>query len=218
MIGLIGGTGPEGRGLALRFALAGHDILIGSREVVRAHDAAKRVAKRLSGVSVLGGLNEDAATQSDTVVVTVPYAAQRPVLEPLADALKGKIVVTTVVPLRFAQNGASYVSLEAGSAAMEAQETLPDSRVVAAFQTISAHDLLDPDRRVDSDVVVCSDDEEAKEEVAALARKIPGIRTVDGGGLRNAVLVEHITPLLLNINKVYGGRSAVRFTGLDAER
>ncbi len=218
MIGLIGGTGPEGRGLALRFALAGHDVLIGSREVVRARDAAKRVSKRLSGASVLGGLNEDAATQSDTVFVTVPYAAQRPVLEALADGLKGKIVVTTVVPLGFDQNGASYLPLEAGSAALEAQETLPDSRVVAAFQTISAHDLLDPDRRVDSDVVVCSDDEEAKEEVAALAREIPGIRAVDGGGLRNAVLVEHITPLLLNINKVYGGRSAVRFTGLDGKR
>lgn len=218
MIGLIGGTGPEGRGLALRFALAGHDVLIGSREVARARDAANRVSKRLSGASVLGGLNEDAATQSDMVFVTVPCAAQRPVLEPLADALKGKIVVTTVVPLGFDRNGASYLPLEAGSAAMEAQETLPESRVVAAFQTISAHDLLDPDRRVDSDVVVCSDDDEAKEEVAALAREMPGIRAVDGGGLRNAVLVEHITPLLLNINKVYGGRSAVRFTGLDGKR
>ena len=217
MIGLIGGTGPEGRGLALRFSLAGHDVFIGSREEVRAHDAAKRVAKRLSGVSVLAGLNEDAAKKSDTVFVTVPYVAQRPVLEPLADALKGKIVVTTVVPLGFDQNGASYLPLEAGSAAMEAQETLPDSRVVAAFQTVSAHDLLDPNRRVESDVVVCSDDDEAKEEVAALAREIPGIRTVDGGDLRNAVLVEHITPLLLNINKVYGGRSAVRFTGLEGK-
>ena len=217
MIGLIGGTGPEGRGLALRFALAGHDVFIGSREAMRAHDAAKRVAKRLSGVSVLAGLNEDAAKKSDTVFVTVPYVAQRPVLEPLADALKGKIVVTTVVPLRVDRNGASCLPLEAGSAAMEAQETLPDSRIVAAFQTVSAHDLLDPNRRVDSDVVVCSDDDEAKEEVAALARDIPGIRTVDGGGLRNAVLVEHITPLLLNINKVYGGRSAVRFTGLEGQ-
>ncbi len=217
MIGLIGGTGPEGRGLALRFALAGQDVLIGSRELKRADDAAKRVERRLPGTSVLGGLNEDAATRSDMVVVTVPYAAQRPVLQPLADALVGKIVVTTVVPLRVDRNGASYLPLEGGSAAMEAQETLPDSRVVAAFQTISAHDLLDPKRRIESDVVVCSDDFEAKEEVAALARGIPGIRAVDGGGLRNAVFVEHITPLLLNINKVYGGRSAVRFTGLEGK-
>ena len=215
MIGLIGGTGPEGRGLALRFALAGHDVFIGSREVMRARDAAEQLAARAPGVSALGGLNEDAATQSDTVFVTVPYAAQRPVLRPLADALKGKTVVTTVVPLGFDRNGARYLPLEAGSAAMEAQETLPESRVVAAFQTISAHDLLDPDRRVDSDVVVCSDDDGAKEEVAALAKEIPGIRTVDGGGLRNAVFVEHITPLLLNINRVYKGRSAVRFTGLE---
>ena len=218
MIGLIGGTGPEGRGLALRFALAGHDVFIGSREAMRAHDAAEQLAARASGVSVLGGLNEDAATQSDTVFVTVPYAAQRPVLRPLADALKGKIVVTTVVPLGFDQNGARYLPLEAGSAAMETQETLPESRVVAAFQTISAHDLLDPDRHVDSDVVVCSDDDGAKEEVAALAKEIPGIRAVDGGGLSNAVFVEHMTPLLLHINRVYKGRSAVRFTGLEGMR
>ena len=88
---------------------------------------------------------------------------------------------------------------------MEARETLPDSRVVAAFQTISAHDLLNAKRRLDSDVVVCSDDEEAKAAVAGLAEEIPGISAVDGGGLRNAVMVEHITPLLLNINRVYGG-------------
>lgn len=215
MIGLIGGTGPEGRGLALRMALAGYDVFIGSREVMRAQDAAKRVARRVSGVPVLGGLNEEAAVRSDTAFVTVPYAAQCSVLRPLADALVGKVVVSTVVPLRFDENGAGYLPPEAGSAAMEAQETLPGSRVVAAFQTISAHDLLDPNRRIESDVVVCSDDDEAKAEVSALAREVQGIRAIDGGGLRNAVFVEHITPLLLNINKVYGGRSAVRFTGLE---
>ena len=94
--------------------------------------------------------------------MTVPYAAQRGMLESLARALSGKIVVTTVVPLRFDAGEASFLQIEAGSAAMEARETLPDSRIVAAFQTVSAHDLLNPARRPDSDVVVCSDDEEAK--------------------------------------------------------
>lgn len=160
------------------------------------------------------GLNEDAAERATTVFVTVPYAAQRPVLEPLAGALSGKIVVTTVVPLRFDVGGASFQQIEAGSAAVEARQILPDSRVVAAFQTISAHDLLNPAHCIDSDVVICSDDEVAKEAIADLARKIPGIGAVDGGGLRNAVFVEHITPLLLNINRIYDARSAIRLTGL----
>ena len=218
MIGFIGGTGPEGRGLGLRLALAGNDVMIGSRDAARAEKAAERVSARAQAASVEAGLNEDVATRAETVFVTVPYAGQRPTLEPLARALSGKIVVTTVVPLRFDEGSASYLSIEAGSAAMEARETLPDSRVVAAFQTISAHDLLNPKRRLDSDVVVCSDDEEAKAVVAGLAEEIPGIRAVDGGGLRNAVMVEHITPLLLNINRVYGGRSAVRFTGVGEGR
>ena len=218
MIGFIGGTGPEGRGLGLRLALAGHDVLLGSRDAARAEKAAERVSARAQAASVEAGLNEDVATRAETVFVTVPYAGQRPTLEPLARALSGKIVVTTVVPLRFDEGSASYLSIEAGSAAMEARETLPDSRVVAAFQTISAHDLLNAKRRLDSDVVVCSDDEEAKAAVAGLAEEIPGISAVDGGGLRNAVMVEHITPLLLNINRVYGGRSAVRFTGVGEGR
>ena len=218
MIGFIGGTGPEGRGLGLRLALAGHDVLLGSRDAARAEKAAERVSARAQAASVEAGLNEDVATRAETVFVTVPYEGQRPTLEPLAQVLSGKIVVTTVVPLRFDEGNASYLSIEAGSAAMEARETLPDSRVVAAFQTISAHDLLNPKRRLDSDVVVCSDDEEAKAVVAGLAEEIPGIRAVDGGGLRNAVMVEHITPLLLNINRVYGGRSAVRFTGVGEGR
>ena len=166
----------------------------------------------------MGGLNEEAAGRSETVFVTVPYPAQRPVLGQLALELSGKIVVTTVVPLRFDAGGASYMPIEAGSAAMEARETLPDSRVVAAFQTVSAHDLLNRKRRLDSDVVVCSDDDEAKEAVSGLAEEIAGIRAVDGGGLRNAVFVEHITPLILNVNRIYGGRAAIRLTGIGGRR
>ena len=214
MIGFIGGTGREGRGLGLRLALAGHDVIVGSRDTARAQDAAERIAVRAPGASVQAGLNEDVAEKAETVFVTVPYAAQRPVLGPLAGALSGKIVITTVVPLRFDASGASFLPIEAGSAAIEARKTLPDSRVVAAFQTISAQDLLNPARRLDSDVVVCSDDEEAKEAVTGLAEEIPGIRAVDGGGLRNAVFVEHITLLLLNINRIYKARSAIRLTGI----
>ena len=214
MIGILGGTGPEGRGLGVRLALAGHEVMIGSRELSRAAEAAERMASRAPGVSVRAGLNEEVADWAETVFVTVPYAGQRPTLEPLAGALSGKIVVTTVVPLRFDGDGASYLQVEAGSAAMEAREVLPGSRVVAAFQTISAHDLLNPERRIDSDVVVCSDDEEAKEAVSGLAEEMEGVRAVDGGGLRNAVLVEHITALILNVNRRYSVRAAIRLTGL----
>ena len=218
MIGFIGGTGPEGRGLGLRLALAGYDVMVGSRDAARAGEAAERVASLAPLASVSGGLNEEVAERSETVFVTVPYPAQRPALGPLAGALAGKIVVTTVVPMGFDAGGASYLPIESGSAAMEARETLPDSRVVAAFQTVSAHDLLNPEGRLDSDVVVCSDDDEAKEAVCGLAEEIAGIRAVDGGGLRNAVFVEHITPLILNVNRIYGGRAAIRLTGIGGRR
>ena len=218
MIGFLGGTGPEGRGLGLRLALAGHDVMLGSREAARAQEAAERVAARAQGAPIQAGRNEDVATQADVVFVTVPYEGQRPVLESVAEALSGKTVVTTVVPLGIDAAGAMFLPIEAGSAAMEARETLPRSRVVAAFQTISAHDLLNPNKRIDSDVVVCSDDEEAKAAVSSLAEEIPGIRAVDGGGLRNAVFVEHITPLILNVNRIHGGRAAIRLTGLEQRK
>ena len=120
MIGFLGGTGPEGRGLGLRLALAGHDVMIGSRDAVRAQEAAERVAARGQGMSVEAGLNEDVAVCAGTVFVTVPYEGQRPLLESLAEALSGKIVVTTVVPLRFDAGGATFLPIEARSAAMEA--------------------------------------------------------------------------------------------------
>lgn len=214
MIGILGGTGPEGRGLALRFALADRPVIVGSRDAARAKDAARWIADRTHGASVHSGLNEDAAEKADTVFVAVPYSAQAQTLRPLRAPLAGKIVVTTVVPLRFQRGRVGVRSLDSGSAALEAKYALPDSRVVAAFQTISAHDLLDPTRHLDSDVIVCSDDHGARCAVAALAEEIPGIRAVDGGSLDNAVYVEHITALLLNVNRIYDARAAIRITGI----
>lgn len=214
MIGIIGGTGPEGRGLALRFALAGRPVIVGSRDVARAKDAARWITDRARGGSIQCDLNQEAAAKADMVFVAVPYSAQAQILRPLQASLAGKVVVTTVVPLRFQRGGVSVRSLDSGSAALEARDALPDSRVAAAFQTISAHDLLDPTHRIDSDVIVCSDDHEARRAVAALAEEIPGIRAVDGGGLDNAVYVEHITALLLNVNRIYNSRSAIRITGI----
>ena len=193
-------------------------MMLGSREAPRAQEAAERVSARAQGASIQAGRNEDVAIRADVVFVTVPYEGQRPMLESLAEALSGKIVVTTVVPLGFDAGEATFLPIEAGSAAMEARGILPESRVVAAFQTISAHDLLNREKRIDSDVVVCSDDEEAKVTVSSLAEEVHGVRAVDGGGLRNAVFVEHITPLILNVNRIHGGRAAIRLTGLAERR
>jgi NADPH-dependent F420 reductase len=214
MLGFIGGTGPEGRGLALRFALADESLIVGSRDATRAQDTADAIAATVPDVSIQAGLNHYAADRADTVFVTVPYSGQRSTLESIAKKLAGKIVVITVAPLSFGKDGVSASPVEAGSAAAEASQVLHDSRVVAAFQTISAHDLLKPKKSVDSDVVVCSDDQDAKETVMTLAEKIVGVRAVDGGGLRNAAYVEQITVLLLNINRIYKAHSAIKIIGI----
>ncbi len=214
MIGFIGGTGPEGRGLALRFVLAGEQVLIGSRDEDRAVGAAASVAGLVSSGTVSGALNEDVARRADLVFVAVPYAAQRETLEAAKDDLAGKIVVEVVAPLAFRKGIASVVPVAEGSAALEAQAILPDSTVVAAFQTISARDLLAPDKTIDADVVVCADDPEAREKVMRLAETISGIRAVNGGALSNACHVEHLTALLLNINRLYRARSAIRIVGI----
>ena len=213
-LGFIGGTGPEGRGLALRFAMAGERVLIGSRNASRAEEAAAGLLKTLPGVAVGGAVNEDVARDADIAVVTVPYEAHRTTLESLAEHLASKIVVDVVAPLSFNKGVASAVSVDEGSAAMQAQATLGRSRVVGAFQSISAQELLVPDRPVDSDVVVCTDDAEAKKIIMGLAEQIDGVRAVDGGGLQNARYVESFTALLLNINRIYHAHSTIRIGGI----
>ena len=214
MIGFLGGTGPEGRGLALRLALSGEDVIIGSRDAGRAVAAAEEVAGLAPGAVVEGALNEEAAARADVVFVAVPYSAQRPTIEALAGHLAGKVVVGVTVPVRFSRGAASIQPVPDGSAALEIQALLPTSRVVAAFQTISAHDLLDPNKTVDSDVVVCSNDEDARKQIMELSGRIAGIRAVDGGGLANAAYVEGMTALILNLNRRYKARAAFRITGI----
>lgn len=214
MIGFVGGTGPEGRGLALRFALAGEAVAIGSRDAARAAEAAETILREVPTASVSAGLNEDIAGDADIVFVSVPHAAQRETLIAIRGQLAGKTVVTVVAPVSFSKGVAAAVPVEEGSAALQAKALLPDSKVAAAFQTISARDLLKPGKPVDSDVVVCANDEDAKAEVSALAEKIEGVRAVDGGGLDNAGYVENFTALLMNINRRYKAHSAIRIVGI----
>ena len=214
MIGFLGGTGPEGRGLALRFALAGESVIIGSRSGDRADEAAKSVARHAPEGAVRGGLNLEVATQGDIVFVAVPYAGHRATLDSLRGALEGKVVVDVVAPLEFRGGRASALRVDEGSVALEAQAVLSGSIVVGAFQNISADDLLAPERTIDSDVIVCADDADARERVIGLANLIDGVRGVDGGGLQNARYVEDFTAMLLNINRIYGAHSTIKIVGI----
>jgi hypothetical protein len=214
MIGFVGGTGPEGRGLALRFALAGEQVMIGSRDLGRAEEAAQSVAEFAPPGSIQGHLNDRTAAESDIVFIAVPFGGHQATLESLRDELDGKIVVDVVAPLAFSRGQVSAILVDEGSAAQQALAILPDSRVVAAFQNISAEDLLIPDRAIESDVIVCSDDDEAKTQVIALADTIKGARGVDGGKLENARYVEDFTALLLNINRIYKAHSTIKIVGI----
>ena len=216
-IALIGGTGPEGRGLALRFALAGRDVVIGSRNAERGESIAAELRESLAcrdGLGTLSGAaNADAVAQAEIVVVTVPYEGHAATLSDLAGALAGKIVVDAVVPVRF-ERGPRPVEVAAGSATEEAAALLPDSRVAGAFHNLSAEILLDPDEPVHADVLVTGGDEETKRTVCALAEEIEGVRAVDAGPLRYSRFVEGLTILLIGINIRHRARTHVQVSGL----
>ena len=213
-LGFIGGTGPEGRGLALRFALAGHSIVIGSRDAGRASEAADSLLEKAPNSNVVGAANLQATDDAEIVFIVVPFGAMSATLEDLETPLTGKTVVSVVAPLEFAGGRPAAIRVPEGSAAEMARSILPESTVVAAFQTISARDLLRAPHPVDSDVIVCADDDVAKQAVMTLAGEIPGLRAVDGGGLGNSRYVEDFTALLLNINRIYKAHSAVRIAGI----
>ena len=216
MLAFLGGTGPEGKGLALRLALAGESIVIGSRDGDRASAAAAELTGMINGhVSIEGTDNLNAAKQAEAIFLTVPYDAQRPLLEQLNETLDGKIVINVIAPMTFERGvGASSVDVQAGSAAQEAQELLPNSFIVSAFQNVSAEELLDQAVNMEGDVIICSNHKEAKELAFDLTNKIPTLRPIDGGGLANSKYVEQITPLLVNINRIYKIHSGIRIVGV----
>jgi len=217
-IALVGGTGPEGRGLATRFAMAGHQVTIGSRGAERGAEVAAELAASLktsapSATTIGGTDNATAVANADLVVVVVPYAAHQPTLEGLRDELAGKIVVDAVVPVHF-ERGPRPVEVEAGSATEEAAQILSDSTVIGAFHNLSAEELLEPEISLDADVLVTGGNGEAKETVMALANEIGGIQAVNAGPLRFSRFVEDITILLIGINGRYKTHSGIKITGL----
>jgi 8-hydroxy-5-deazaflavin:NADPH oxidoreductase len=213
-IAVLGGTGQEGGGLALRWAHAGYPVVIGSRDAARAAAKAAEIGDRLGRASVAGGDNRFAAERGDIVVLTVPYAAHRATLESVKDALTGKLLVDVTVPLVPPQVARVQLPPE-GSAAVAAQRLLgPAVKVVSAFQNVSAHLLESVDAPVECDVLVCGDDKEARAAVVGLA-EAAGMRGVHGGALANSAAAEALTSVLIFINRRYGiTHSGIRFTGL----
>lgn len=212
-LGFIGGTGPEGKGLAARFARAGLEVVIGSRSAERGEDAAREIAG-IAGGSVRGGTNAQAVEAAGIVLVTLPYAGQAETLAGLRSAIGNRIVVSTVVPMQFAGGRASILQIEDGSAAEEMRRLLPEARIAGAFQNLSAHKLFDVAQPLEGDVIVCSDDREALREVMDLAGAIEGIRGVNGGPLANSRYVEGITALIVSINRAYRTEAHIQVVGI----
>jgi NADPH-dependent F420 reductase len=213
-IAVLGGAGKEGGGLALRWANAGHNVIIGSRNAERAQEAANEINAALGRKAASGTDNKSAAQQAELVVLAVPFAAQRALAEEVKVALQGKILIDVTVPL--VPPKVSRVQLpESGSAVEAIQQLLGDGvRVVSAFQNISAHHLKDLDRAIDCDVLVCADDAEAGELVVGLAREI-GLGAWYAGPLCNSVVAEALTSVLIALNRRYKvPDSGIRITGL----
>jgi len=206
-IAVLGGTGPQGKGLAARWAQSGFDVVLGSRDPQRAQTVAAEIGVRGAG-------NRDAAEQGDIVVVAVPYEGHAAIVEEVAEAVAGKVLVDCVNPLGFDKQGAFGLSVPEGSAAQQAAALAPQARVVAAFHHVSAVLLADLDHELDIDVMVLGDDREAADEVIELAGAIPGMRGVFAGRLRNAAQVEALTANLISINRRYKVHAGVRITDL----
>jgi len=208
LVGVLGGTGDQGLGLAYRWAAAGLRVMIGSRQADRAHQAAEQV-----GFGAVGGANADVAEACDIAVVSVPWAGHEALLAGLRVQLAGKVVVDIVNPLGFDKRGAYALAVPQGSAAQQAQELLPHSVVVGAFHNVSA--VLLGDRSLDSvdtDTLVLGDVRAATDAVQALADRIPGMRGIYGGRLRNCGQVEALTANLISINRRYKAHAGIRVT------
>lgn len=207
-VGVLGGTGDQGRGLAYRLAKAGQQVVIGSRSAERAQQAAGEI-----GFGVEGADNAECARRSDVVIVAVPWDGHARTLESLREELRGKLVVDCVNPLGFDKKGAYALRPEEGSAAQQAEALLPGSRVTAAFHHLSAVLLADPEvEKIDTDVMVLGEDREDCKIVQALAGRIPGMRGIFSGRLRNAHQVESLVANLVSVNRRYKVHAGIRLT------
>jgi NADPH-dependent F420 reductase len=213
-IGIVGGTGKEGLGLGLRWATAGHEVLIGSRDADRARGKAAELQASAPGSRVSGMTNREAVAAAEVVVLTVPATGLATTLPDVRDACRGKVVVSTVVPLTFG-GGRLFTPPSQGSSAEEAQELLgPGAKVVAAFHHIAAHELAAGEHDIECDLLLCGGDADAKRIVSELGTTM-GLRPIDVGALTNAGPLEGITAVLATINRRYKLKnSGIKITGL----
>jgi 8-hydroxy-5-deazaflavin:NADPH oxidoreductase len=210
-IGVLGGTGDQGRGLARRLSMTGHRVIIGSRKAERAAAA----AAELGGDLLSGAENRDAAAAADVLIAAMPWEGHRDLLAALAGQLAGKVVIDCVNPIGFDSRGAYALAVPEGSAAEQAAAVLPDSTVVGAFHHVPAGLLLDPAHdTVDMDVLVLGDSRAGTDLVIALVGEIPGMRGIYGGRLRNCGQVEALTANLVSINRRYSAHAGIRITGV----
>ena len=212
--GIIGGTGSEGKGIALRLSSMGLNVAIGSRDKHKAKSVAQEISKILPEAKLEYVLNSLICKNSDILFLATPYTAQKSVLQTNVNQLTEKILINVVAPIDFKNGKFSALSVPEGSAAKQTQILLPQTKVVSAFQTISATHLAEINSEIKSDVIVCSDFEDAKTFVINLIAKIPTLTPIDGGGLENSVYVENFTALLLNINKRYKTLSSIKILGV----
>lgn len=218
-IGIIGGTGKEGRGMALRWASAGHEVVIGSRDAERARACAAELREQAAAgdadaAAIAGADNGEAVARAEVVLLSVPYSGHADTLRSLAAALEGKILIDITVPLKPPKVRQVHLP-DGGAAAVEGQRVLGDGvKVVAALHHVSSVHLADLDHAIECDVLVCSDHADALETVISLVRDL-GMRGLDAGPLANAVALEALTPVLLHLNRRYKSPGAgIRFTGL----
>lgn len=217
-IAILGGTGPEGMGLGLRFAQCGETVVLGSRQAERAVEAAARATEQLRAVGVeaqvSGADNHAAVVDADLIALTFPFGGVADLLPPLAGALAGKVVIDVINPMVRINKVFSLERVAEGSAAELIQKLLPESFVVSAFKNESAEELNEVGHPLQGDVVVCGDHDEARARVVDLVRRIPHYRPVDAGALINARALEHLTALLLNINKRHRAVTSIQILGL----
>lgn len=203
MMGFIGGTGHQGRALALRLAAAGEEVMLGSRSREKAEYAVKRINTKKDGLAVFPASNEEVAKKADVVFITLPHKCMEAVLKPLKADLKGKTVVDVINPLT------NHHAHSGVSASEELQQILKESKVVCAFKNVSSHRIGNISETVDVDSIVCSDFEDAKQEIIELSERI-GIPSVDGGGLENALASELLTRLLIQLNKIHHAETGIK--------
>ncbi len=218
-IAIFGGTGDLGRGLAICFAAAGHEIIVGSRSQERADQAAEGLREALPDGNFVPMENVAAASAAELAIVSIPWEGIEQTIPPLADALAGKVLVTVANALKFGKSGAIAIQgdeLPAGgqSCAHVIQDLAPEAKVVVAYNNLPAA-ALQARHHLGADVLVCGKSKEARDTVIALTNDLPGARGLDAGPLANALIIEGFTALVINMNKRYGGEASLVITGLE---